>query len=216
MMMSLEQSGQSHISAVARSDSYIKSEHGSVAGPVTDLLVRNLKYTSHGIKVIILVTCKDSDSSLFLACIMSHPSLPDDMVRANSPMVNGIDPTFRLLLGFVDSLFRSKTANDLYLLQNDAKPAWLTIETSTKKTKAALISASYLRTAKLVLTTLRSRGERCGSPVHDQCTVFSHEPGKTGGVLRYVDRIRPLVPTPADLARDQERSLHREDITQIC
>lgn len=205
MMMSLEQSTQSQLSAVAKSDSYINSVHGVGGGPVTHLLVRELEYSSHGVKVHILTTCQDSDSSLFLTCIMSHPSSPDDTVRANTPMANSIEPTFGLLLGFVDSLFRSKTANDLYLSQNDAKPAWLTIETSTRKKKAALIWASYLRTANLILTTWRTRGERFGSPIPNQCIVFSHEPDKIGGVLRYIDRIRPLVPTPANLARDLER-----------
>ena len=210
MMMQIEKSTEIHLSDVIEAEGATESVYGTVIGPITNLLVHALEYASKVVKIPITVACDDDDgTSVVHTFDLSLPLSPDEATQVAVPLANTEEPSTNRLRGVCDWLSPSKRRarwlKGLHISRYNAQPIWLMADSFVKK--ATLMSASSLSNANLILTTLRpSKDIACGSS-SSQGVLFTHNPRSTSVVvLHHLAQIRPLVPTPAGFARQQEKS----------
>ena len=203
--MQIGQSKDFCLSDIAESKDGLEPVCGTANGPITHLLVRRLECTPNQINVYIMVACKDNSTSIIHVFDVSLFFSQNETTGAAIPVANIEEFSTSRSRGVIDWLSPSKRRfrwlESLHISQNDAQPIWLITDLSM--TKAALIAASSLADANLILATLNPNGEIVGGSKSSQCVLFSHDSLGASATLRTVDQIRPLVPTSAGFVRHQ-------------
>ena len=209
MMMHIQNSTDLPLWNVTTSGDNSDSASGSGPKAISQVLVRPLGYNLDEVQVPLLLAFEDQGFSLLQAFTMSLPLPINATVGVAVSMANSTDAARGCLQGVVNQLspFRVQRRWPFFspVFPKSTEPAWLI--TGTSMDKASLISASYLRTANLILTTLCSSRGDFGNSKSSQCTLFSQDPFSESASLQHMVQIRPAVP------KFPEPAQHEEDLT---